>query len=629
MWHRRLTAQYSRKYTVPQLRAAIKTRLGYDPPKSKSKEYYANVMIQADYTIFRLLDLPAEMRNQIYRQLLTIGSGKLSTAILRVSKQVHSEARAILYNDNVYKLGISIDHHLDLTHVHRNFKTGNLSVSTADNREQQLREPDFVRMENTAHVARFKHISLTLAFHNRIRIPPKAKDDERMCNIVSRTMSQHLWPLVNFLTISKQLRTLEVVVEQTDVQLSEELMGKALWPLSLLGHGLSIKFVGISDQMANDLRSEVGNTPSPEPGMNTDLLKARSYAQIIEALQQDMADAEYGINATPSQRDQYDLGLSDEMQEGVKSIGKLFNSAEFADAERVNAITKGTKLLQDSIEDKSLPTHLLAIIDKFKRSEGYELRPEHGRASQRSTQHLENQIREWRTQPWWNKKCWHGRHLGFVNSAGTDLATVGIIVPARHDSAIQLGKRMACRKQACLAIEGVGMEPYETGMKRLLEAVGDFVFFSFLRTDQWRVEDDAFSFCMESTDVRDLELHLTIEKIINFMKKTIPKQSDQTPHKPHSHLDPIPDSSHSQHTKHYPLHEPILTPPLQVKGHTTLLGIAKYELQYGGADLLQAIPGHCALAATTHRMSDRNLESLWRRRAERQKSAASIVTAIW
>ncbi|KAF7194801.1 hypothetical protein HII31_03868 [Pseudocercospora fuligena] len=47
-----------------------------------------------------------------------------------------------------------------------------------------------------------------------------------------------------------------------------------------------------------------------------------------------------------------------------------------------------------------------------------------------------------------------------------------------------------------------------------------------------------------------------------------------------------------------------------VRAVTVLLGIAKYELQYGVADLLQAVPGHCALAAMLHKASASKLEIL-------------------
>ncbi|KAF7194805.1 hypothetical protein HII31_03872 [Pseudocercospora fuligena] len=391
---RRLATRYHHKYTVPQLRAAIKDRLGYNPPKSKTKEYYVNVMIEADYTIFRFLDLPAEMRNAVYEQLLTLGNGKARTNILRTSKQVYSEASSILYNDTVYKVDVEIDHRHLWTYIKRQPKTGNLVVGTSDPGSERLCDQDFERMTTALHVARFKTISLTLTFRNGIWLAATNADDERMCNVVSRTMSHHLWPLVNFLTTSKQLQTLEVIVEQIRVRLSDELMSKALWPLALLQDTLSINFVGISAQTVEYLRSEIAKTPTPDPGMNLSVLQAHKNAQVVEDLRRAMAVAEYGDIVPQSQLDQYTLGLSDEILTAVKSSRELFRSTDFADSDKVNAIGKGATVLQDSIEDKSLPTRLLSIIDKFKKSEISEEEPDDGWFHEK-IQDAEDKIREW------------------------------------------------------------------------------------------------------------------------------------------------------------------------------------------------------------------------------------------
>ena len=57
---------------------------------------------------FRILDLPREIRDQIYRELLTPRikrahkSYELETAILRVNRQMHRESSKVLYEENCW-----------------------------------------------------------------------------------------------------------------------------------------------------------------------------------------------------------------------------------------------------------------------------------------------------------------------------------------------------------------------------------------------------------------------------------------------------------------------------------------------------------------------------------------------
>lgn len=54
---------------------------------------------------FRLLDLPRELRDRVYRERLSLDKvkrGQQSTALLRVNSQVYLEASAILYDENVW-----------------------------------------------------------------------------------------------------------------------------------------------------------------------------------------------------------------------------------------------------------------------------------------------------------------------------------------------------------------------------------------------------------------------------------------------------------------------------------------------------------------------------------------------
>ena len=83
---------------------------GHTAKKAKLNERQS---LSADSNKIGLLDLPAELRNQIYQHVL-VDDEKLdfghptnlqhTAAILRTCRQVHDEARGILYSENVFCL---------------------------------------------------------------------------------------------------------------------------------------------------------------------------------------------------------------------------------------------------------------------------------------------------------------------------------------------------------------------------------------------------------------------------------------------------------------------------------------------------------------------------------------------
>ncbi len=80
--------------------------------------YYLRLLTRADKAwTFRFMDLPAEMRVLIYRQLLlfdSLGDPRLGTAskvfpaILSTCKEIYSEAKSVLYDGNDFPTGIDL-----------------------------------------------------------------------------------------------------------------------------------------------------------------------------------------------------------------------------------------------------------------------------------------------------------------------------------------------------------------------------------------------------------------------------------------------------------------------------------------------------------------------------------------
>ena len=91
----------------------IKARTGTYFPSNTKKSILISHLEEADRNPdeFRLMDLPPELRVLIYSEILTLRPSRhpgrpmaCETALLRCSKQVHREAKAVLYGENKVEL---------------------------------------------------------------------------------------------------------------------------------------------------------------------------------------------------------------------------------------------------------------------------------------------------------------------------------------------------------------------------------------------------------------------------------------------------------------------------------------------------------------------------------------------
>ena len=73
----------------------FKARTGKPIPetvKNKTQLIRRLRMVDKDPGVFRFLDLPAEMKNAVYSELLVVGQGRCKPNIVSVSKEVDREA---------------------------------------------------------------------------------------------------------------------------------------------------------------------------------------------------------------------------------------------------------------------------------------------------------------------------------------------------------------------------------------------------------------------------------------------------------------------------------------------------------------------------------------------------------
>jgi hypothetical protein len=100
--------------TIEELRQFCLDRLGSAPVRDASKEDIIHHLHQADKEAQfpRFTELPAELRNRVYQELLMVERSRykrdhLWPQILSVSKQLYAEAEDVLYADNEFEIFIT------------------------------------------------------------------------------------------------------------------------------------------------------------------------------------------------------------------------------------------------------------------------------------------------------------------------------------------------------------------------------------------------------------------------------------------------------------------------------------------------------------------------------------------
>ena len=121
--------KYRRDYDVGGLRELIQQRIGLKPAEGKSKKFYTAILIQDDAMkaantaagdkTFPFLDLPAELRNDIYHRLLIAEPNSVTgrttghPEILRTCKQIHAKATAYFYGNSKFNAILKHYHDID------------------------------------------------------------------------------------------------------------------------------------------------------------------------------------------------------------------------------------------------------------------------------------------------------------------------------------------------------------------------------------------------------------------------------------------------------------------------------------------------------------------------------------
>ncbi|KAK5124481.1 hypothetical protein LTR85_001698 [Meristemomyces frigidus] len=228
--------------TTAQLQHFIKTRTGQSAKWKQKKPFYISILRQADRdATFRFLDLAPELRNLVYRELLTwTHEDGANTAcypqILAASKQVHSETESILYGDTPLQIRLAFGARrisgevYGSSHVVVKEKTHSLGT-TLDLRAAFGDWP--------SHLRRMQHIHVKARFVSQVnQLNPQAYVQTSFV-----TANHIFYTLASHLSDSNKLKKVTLEIEGGDTVEFKESASKILSPFAKLDSAMSTTLV--------------------------------------------------------------------------------------------------------------------------------------------------------------------------------------------------------------------------------------------------------------------------------------------------------------------------------------------------------------------------------------------------
>lgn len=277
--------------TVYELRQFVRSRGLKDPQPGAltHKHLYYRILRAADEkTSFRFLDLPAEMRNHVYRDLLIFsraGAAKKTAcypAILRVSRQIQEEGKGIVYGENVFRVKIAQDYTTSAS-IKKSLcvHDENFPITCLHNKFSQIPEgidayPEVFRRIQQLHI----EVKFTCMDTGRDWVHGSGSWD--FINKCLLTLSSNL---MEGNSLEKVKIEFETVTTNLDRGSPEEWeIGRMLYPLRRLRNVKKVEVTGdLPKRMAKVITDEMQSKPAKVPHNTVrhwKLLTTEAYARI-------------------------------------------------------------------------------------------------------------------------------------------------------------------------------------------------------------------------------------------------------------------------------------------------------------------------------------------------------------
>jgi len=230
-------SEYALDYTacsVDELKAFIKARTRKEVTANCAEEYFILRLQDLNRLgTFRFFDLPPELRNRVYRELLTwdhtSASGKTFCfpSILTTSRQAYDEAKDMLYTENVARIYIVAEIAPQYA-IHTAHGICTLSINPALKASDPPRSIITKSGQWPIHLRKFERVQIS----NSDKIN-RAKPLDAQYQSAWKTNAT-LYHLINSLLDSSKLKTVNVEMKGTfDLGTGCGMM-RILWPLAKL-----------------------------------------------------------------------------------------------------------------------------------------------------------------------------------------------------------------------------------------------------------------------------------------------------------------------------------------------------------------------------------------------------------
>lgn len=208
--------------------------------------HYADTMRKADqHATFRFFDLPAELRNVVYLELLTLrppntadhvkhAGGFCWPAILASCRLASVEACDVVFAENTIEIALVLELASDSQEVYDNgpckLTVNGLPVDTAQMHQRLYDGP----VEWPCFLMKAKSVKITIQIDNTHVDAAKPWPGSFPDHLL--VWSRVLYDLQSYLEGSDTLSRVEVAFEaEPRVEIPEETLAQALWPLTLFG----------------------------------------------------------------------------------------------------------------------------------------------------------------------------------------------------------------------------------------------------------------------------------------------------------------------------------------------------------------------------------------------------------